>query len=557
MRRLEHAHARRAHALSPHAAYTERRAPAQAALARLDRVSARFANARALVFLAAAVCAGLVLLERLPKRGWWAALALLGLYMLLAALHHQRLPARGAGAAATCALNERGLARLGRGWHDFPERGERFLDAGHLYAPDLDVFGQGSLFQLLERDGHARGRGAARGAGSPRRRRRRRSRARQGAVRELAPLRRLPPGAVRGGARWSARDKADPRRFIPWAEGGPSLRAIRWARPLALVLPLVTLTLYRARPAARWCRARCGGLGLLAQLGVVLATAQALGECDERMSAGERGFVRYAAALRARGGGSPSRTRACSGSSRACSARGRAGVRPAARFSRLYSLRRARAAPVPPGGHLFTLWDIHALFALEGWRTQHGAAGARLVRGARGAGGALRAWRGSRTTGRTSPSRCWRTRAARGGEGLGHPLLDAPVLNDVTLPGAAARAADHRLQHVREDDAACARWGPTRCSRSRARRCARRRCALHALQVLTSMRVKDSLERGVSYFYAEVQRHQGGAGRGAGGQRAGALPAGRDPARHQHPRAADRLARGAAAAARHRRLRRR
>ena len=63
------------------------------------------------------------------------------------------------------------------------------------------------------------------------------------------------------------------------------------------------------------------------------------------------------------------------------------------------------------------------------------------------------------------------------------------------------------------------------------------------------MRVKDSLERGVSYFYAEVQRIKAvldAAERGAG---AGAVPARRDAAGHQHARAADRLAGGAAAAA--------
>src|SRR4029079_5651210 len=44
--------------------------------------------------------------------------------------------------------------------------------------------------------------------------------------------------------------------------------------------------------------------------------------------------------------------------------------------------------------------------------------------------------------------------------------------------------------------------------------------SLTPLQVLTSMRVKDSLERGVSYFYAEVQRMKAvlDAAQAAGGQ---------------------------------------
>jgi len=44
---------------------------------------------------------------------------------------------------------ERGLARLEDRWAGAGETGERFLDAAHPYARDLDIFGQASLFELL------------------------------------------------------------------------------------------------------------------------------------------------------------------------------------------------------------------------------------------------------------------------------------------------------------------------------------------------------------------------------------------------------------------------
>ena len=47
------------------------------------------------------------------------------------------------------AFYERGLARLENRWMGTGESGERFLDPSHLYARDLDLFGQGSLFELL------------------------------------------------------------------------------------------------------------------------------------------------------------------------------------------------------------------------------------------------------------------------------------------------------------------------------------------------------------------------------------------------------------------------
>ena len=44
---------------------------------------------------------------------------------------------------------ERALARLDGNWPGTGEAGERYLDAAHPYALDLDLFGKGSLFELL------------------------------------------------------------------------------------------------------------------------------------------------------------------------------------------------------------------------------------------------------------------------------------------------------------------------------------------------------------------------------------------------------------------------
>src|SRR6185295_7601338 len=46
-------------------------------------------------------------------------------------------------------LYEHGLARLNDQWIDIGESGDRFRDDTHVYANDLDLFGRGSLFQLL------------------------------------------------------------------------------------------------------------------------------------------------------------------------------------------------------------------------------------------------------------------------------------------------------------------------------------------------------------------------------------------------------------------------
>jgi len=43
----------------------------------------------------------------------------------------------------------RGLARLGNRWMGSGESGADFLDSSHPYARDLDLFGKGSLYELL------------------------------------------------------------------------------------------------------------------------------------------------------------------------------------------------------------------------------------------------------------------------------------------------------------------------------------------------------------------------------------------------------------------------
>ncbi len=484
-----------------HRTYTERRAAAEAELKRLDDVSARYANLRALVFIAGAAVALLVLFNRLAKPYWWAAGAALVVYGVLAVLHHQVF-LREERQRLYVALNERGLARLTRGWHDFAERGERFLTGAHLYAADLDVFGQGSVFQLMNetatRAGEERLAAWLSGPATAEE-----VLARQGAARELLPRVDFRQD-VCVEARTVAKEKADPGLFIQWAESGPSLTGLRWARPVAVVLPLVTLTLlvlgrFDVVPGKLWWA------GLLAQLAVVWATKGTLREMEERMAAGERGFVRYAPVferVERERFEHPELRRLQSGLQREGEARVSASLK---HFSQLYALVELKRNQFHPVVHLFTLWDVHALFALEGWRERHGT----RVRGWFESLADLEALSCVAGLAYDRPGFTWPTVGGQGprvkAEGVGHPLLEAPVLNDVELPGPGCgllltgsnMSGKTTLLRAVGLNAVLALAGAPVCART---------FSLTPVQVLTSMRVKDSLERGVSYFYAEVQR---------------------------------------------------
>jgi hypothetical protein len=83
--------------------------------------------------------------------GWisvWWLLAPVALSIALAVVH-ELVERRRAEAARAMAYYERALARVEDRWAGSGSQGERFRDPKHLYADDLDLFGRGSLFELL------------------------------------------------------------------------------------------------------------------------------------------------------------------------------------------------------------------------------------------------------------------------------------------------------------------------------------------------------------------------------------------------------------------------
>ena len=130
---------------SPADEYRARLERRRAEHAQWSRLDARMAVTRLVVF------AGFVLLVVLAWRGllswWWLGAPVLA-FLVLVQRHDRVIRAREA-AARAIAFYERGLARIEDRWAGTGEPGERFHDEHHLYAHDLDLFGPGSLFELL------------------------------------------------------------------------------------------------------------------------------------------------------------------------------------------------------------------------------------------------------------------------------------------------------------------------------------------------------------------------------------------------------------------------
>ncbi len=216
----------------PHAEYTWRIELRRQEVHRHDRAYGRVAWTR-LGIAVAFVLLIWITLSLGALSPWWLLsppAAFVGLMMI-----HVRVDRNRRRASEAVRFYERGLARLEDRWAGTGSTGEEFLDADHLYAADLDLFGRGSLFELLSTARTKAGEriladwlreGAAPGE----------VRSRQEAVREIEPRLDLREDLSTLGA--GLESVVHIERIAAWAEAGP-VAFPRWIGPTAWVLPVV------------------------------------------------------------------------------------------------------------------------------------------------------------------------------------------------------------------------------------------------------------------------------------------------------------------------------
>ena len=204
----------------------------------LTVADARVAHARLATFASALVLTFLV--WRGVMTLWWL-LAPAALFPWLIRRHDRVIGARDL-AIRGIDFYERGLARLHDRWIGTGAPGERFRDDGHVYANDLDLFGRGSLFELLSLARTRAGEGklarwlmtAADAA---------EIRARQAAVDELSSALDLREQLALAGA--DVRASVDTDRLLDWAEAPtpprPALHAVIWISTAAMVIAMIYL----------------------------------------------------------------------------------------------------------------------------------------------------------------------------------------------------------------------------------------------------------------------------------------------------------------------------
>jgi hypothetical protein len=131
--------------LAPLDEYAERQRAREAEAAARERVHVRLGNAKVAIFIGV-FAYWIVTLARSPQAlVYGAAVAA----FIALAVWHERVIRALAKAHAAAAFYRDGIARIEDRWMRAEPSGERFRDANHPYADDLDIFGPRSLFQLL------------------------------------------------------------------------------------------------------------------------------------------------------------------------------------------------------------------------------------------------------------------------------------------------------------------------------------------------------------------------------------------------------------------------
>lgn len=464
---------------------------------KLARQDARFSHARVAVFLVAAAMA--LLAWRGGVSPWWL-LPPAAVFAVLVERHDRVVRGRAA-VSRSIAFYDRGRARLEDRWAGTGEPGARFADESHLYANDLDLFGRGSLFELLS-IARTRAGEETLAAWLTRPAVPDEIQARQQAVAELTPALDLREDVALAGADLRAAVHTD--ALVAWAEGAPVLGR-RWLRAAALLLTAGALA--------------AGGYGLLTgRYGPLIA-----------MIAGEVLFflpqrAQIQRALHAAGG--PARDLDVLAHVLDALERGRftsprltalrreletGGVAASAAIRRLHRLVELHDwqhnqffAPLAAA----LLWGTHLAWAIERWRRRHGTrvgAWLRIV-GEFEALSSFAAYRYER------PDDVWPEIVGDGparfeATGIGHPLIPAArlVANDVRLSAdtqllvvsGSNMSGKTTLLHTVGINAVLALAGaPVRAARLR----------LTPLAVGATLRIEDSLQEGRSRFFAEITR---------------------------------------------------
>lgn len=132
--------------MSPSEEYAQRLKARETQVSRFDKLHIRIGNVRLLLAATIAIL-GWWSIKRHAFSPWW--LLVPSVAFVAIALYHSKVLGARSYALRVVAVYRDGLARIQDRWQGNGQRGEQFDISHHVYSSDLDLFGKGSLFELL------------------------------------------------------------------------------------------------------------------------------------------------------------------------------------------------------------------------------------------------------------------------------------------------------------------------------------------------------------------------------------------------------------------------
>jgi hypothetical protein len=484
-------------AAAPRAEYRRRADRHRESAADAARREETISRIRLGVAVVAAVLVALAFVGRLSP--WW----LLGPAAAFAALlvAHARVRRRRRRAERGVAFHEHGLARLDGHWAGTGRTGARFVDPHHPYAEDLDVFGEGSLYELLCGARTTMGEETLAGwllaaTDLPT------VRARQAAVQELTPRVDLREDLAVLGDAVAATVRPDSLAGLAAAVPRPPAARLRLGAAALTAAALGVVALW----SIGWIPL-IGALAALAIQGLVRWRLGARVHETDRAVAGHGPDLDLLAAVLERFEREPLTTPLLASLRGTLLTQGRRPSEAIARLRRLVDLFDSRRNEFFKPVALLTMWDVHCALAIEAWRVRHGAGVAAWL----AAVGQLEALGSLAGFAYEHPADVYpdldETETRFEAEGLGHPLMAEArcVRNDVALgaatcvlivSGSNMSGKSTLLRAVGVNTVLALAGAPVRA----------RRLRLSRLSVGATLRIRDSLQEGTSRFYAELVR---------------------------------------------------
>ncbi|HEX9308649.1 MAG TPA: DNA mismatch repair protein MutS [Anaeromyxobacter sp.] len=483
----------------PRAEITRRLAARRDAVVRLDARDGWLARGRLAAFAAALALSWLAFGAH--RLSGWSLLAPLSAFLALAVAHDRLFQARDRMRRAI-AFHERALARLDGRFAGTGTPGDAYADPAHPYALDLDVFGKGSLFELLcaarTRPGEERLAGWLLAPAPPEE-----LRERQRAVATLAPRLDLREDlAVLGD---DVRAAVDARTLAAWGEEPPLVEG--WLLPASLALAAAAVA-----AAVAWAL----GLGPIPLVAILLGEWGFVRSLRAPIDHVLAGVERPAAELRVlslllarleRELLDDGRLRALQAALRGPGARASSRI---ARLERTVSrMEWAKNQFFAPLAFALAWFPLHAGL-VERWRRASGE----RIRGWLDAAAELEALSSLAGYAYEHPEDPFpelvepgpERRAVLDGDAVRHPLLAGAVPNDVRLGDGGARVLlvsgsnmsgkSTYLRTVGVNVVLALAGAPVRAGRLR----------LTPLRTGGTLRIQDSLQAGRSRFYAEITR---------------------------------------------------